>query len=29
MSVVVGLWNPESTYQGTRHNVGAEVVDVL
>ncbi len=29
MHVVVGLHNPESAYAGTRHNVGAEVVDEL
>ena len=29
MPVIVGLWNPEARYDGTRHNVGAEVVDVL
>lgn len=29
MRVVVGLRNPESAYAGTRHNVGAEVVDEL
>lgn len=29
MPVVVGLWNPEFRYHGTRHNVGAEVVDTL
>ena len=29
MLVVVGLWNPESRYEGTRHNLGAEVVEVL
>jgi PTH1 family peptidyl-tRNA hydrolase len=27
--VVVGLRNPGRKYQGTRHNIGAEVVDVL
>lgn len=29
MAVIAGLWNPEPHYRGTRHNVGAEVVDVL
>lgn len=29
MAVIVGLWNPESHYHGTRHNVGAEVIDIL
>ncbi len=29
MPVIVGLWNPEAHYDGTRHNVGAEVVDTL
>lgn len=29
MHVIVGLHNPESHYAGTRHNVGAEVVDEL
>lgn len=29
MRVVVGLRNPGSEYEGTRHNVGYEVVDVL
>lgn len=29
MHVVVGLWNPESRYEGTRHNLGAEVIEVL
>lgn len=29
MKIVVGLHNPEAKYAGTRHNVGAEVVDML
>lgn len=29
MHIVVGLWNPESRYEGTRHNLGAEVVQNL
>lgn len=29
MHIVVGLWNPESRYEGTRHNLGAEVVQLL
>ncbi len=29
MPVIAGLWNPEFKYHGTRHNVGAEVVDAL
>jgi len=29
MPVVVGLWNPEPRYRGTRHNVGAEVIEAL
>jgi PTH1 family peptidyl-tRNA hydrolase len=29
MHVIVGLRNPESAYAGTRHNIGAEVVEVL
>lgn len=29
MPVIAGLWNPEFKYHGTRHNLGAEVVDVL
>ena len=28
-AAVVGLRNPESAYQGTRHNIGAEVVELI
>ena len=29
MKVIIGLRNPEAVYAGTRHNLGAEVVDIL
>lgn len=29
MKIVVGLHNPEPAYRGTRHNAGAEAVEVL
>ena len=29
MIIIAGLGNPDSEYEGTRHNTGFEVVDVL
>ncbi len=29
MKVIIGLRNPEAAYAGTRHNLGAEVIDIL
>ena len=29
MFIIAGLGNPTKTYEGTRHNIGFEVIDVL